>query len=82
MSILTGRELNFLSNLQKSWKGLYLSEVMRLLAEDDCPCVAPLNAHSTDRQCRPLYVFTLKLGWVNSREQGIKPRSKIEWIKM
>jgi hypothetical protein len=35
VSILTGRELDFLASLRTSWKRLYLSEVARLLTEDD-----------------------------------------------
>jgi hypothetical protein len=35
MSILTSRELEFLASLRKSWDGLYRSELVRLLKEDD-----------------------------------------------
>jgi hypothetical protein len=34
MSILTDRDLEYLANLQKGWRRLYLSEVARLLSED------------------------------------------------
>jgi hypothetical protein len=37
MSMLTGRELDFLASLRTSWHRLYLSEVERLLKEvDEC----------------------------------------------
>src|SRR5436190_23842606 len=35
MSILTGRELEFLAGLQTNWRRLYLSEIGRLLKQDD-----------------------------------------------
>jgi hypothetical protein len=35
MSILTVRELEFLARLRTSWRSLYLSEVARLLKEDE-----------------------------------------------
>src|SRR5437762_172306 len=35
MSMLTGRELEFLASLQTNWRRLYLSEVGRLLKQDD-----------------------------------------------
>ena len=34
MSILTDRDLEYLANLQKGWRRLYLSDVARLLSED------------------------------------------------
>jgi hypothetical protein len=35
MSILTGRELEFLASLRINWRRIYVSEVGRLLKEDD-----------------------------------------------
>ena len=35
MSILTGRELEFLARLRTNWRSLYLSEVARLLKKDE-----------------------------------------------
>jgi hypothetical protein len=35
MSILTGRELEFLASLRTSWSRLYWNELARLLKEDD-----------------------------------------------
>ena len=37
MSILTGRELEFLASLKTSWR-LYWNELARLLKEQDNPC--------------------------------------------
>jgi hypothetical protein len=37
MSILTGRELEFLASLRTSWSRLYCSELARLLKHGDCP---------------------------------------------
>ena len=49
MSILTDRELEFLASLKKGWRGLYWSELARLLKENDnsrdarheAPSIAP-----------------------------------------
>ena len=38
MSILTGRELEFLASLNTSWRRLYWNELVRLLKEDDNRC--------------------------------------------
>jgi hypothetical protein len=38
MTILTLRELEFLASLSTGWKGLYRSELSRLLKEDDSRC--------------------------------------------
>ena len=35
MSMLTGRELEFLASLRTNWRRLYLSEVGRLLKVDE-----------------------------------------------
>ena len=40
MSILTGRDLQFLASLRTDWRRHYLSEVARLLKEDDRACDA------------------------------------------
>jgi len=40
MSILTGRELEFLVSLKTSWKRLYCNELARLLNEAATPCEA------------------------------------------
>jgi hypothetical protein len=40
MSILTGRELEFLSSLDASWSRLYRTELARLLQTDDDRCEA------------------------------------------
>jgi hypothetical protein len=37
MSILTGRELEFLASLRTSWRRLYWNELARLLKEDHNP---------------------------------------------
>jgi hypothetical protein len=49
MSILTGRELEFLAGLRTDWRRLYLTEVECLLKEDDScdgkpevPSIVPL----------------------------------------
>jgi hypothetical protein len=49
MSILTGRELEFLASLESSWTTLYWSEFARLLKQDDVRCNARHEAHSTNR---------------------------------
>jgi hypothetical protein len=43
MSMLTGRELEFLASLQTNWRRLYLSEVGRLLKQDDT-CDGPTGS--------------------------------------
>jgi hypothetical protein len=40
MSILTGRELEFLSSLNTSWNRLYWNELARLFKEGDGSCEA------------------------------------------
>jgi len=52
MSILTGRELEFLASLQTSWRRLYWNELARLLKEDDNRCGARREAHSIAPQSR------------------------------
>jgi hypothetical protein len=59
MSILTGRELQFLASLRTGWKWLYLSKVARLLKEDDNQCAAPPETLSIDPPCKLWNVFTL-----------------------
>jgi hypothetical protein len=46
MSILTGRELEFLTSLSTSWKLLYWNELARLLKEDDGSGEARHEPHS------------------------------------
>jgi hypothetical protein len=53
MSILTGRDLQFLANLRTDWRKRYLSEVTRLLMQDNATGDAPPDAPSADRQYRP-----------------------------
>ena len=38
MSVLTGRELEFLTSLNTRWTNLYGNELARLLQEDDTRC--------------------------------------------
>ena len=38
MSILTGRELEFLASLNTSWRRLYFTELARLREEDERRC--------------------------------------------
>ncbi len=40
MSLLTGRELEFLASLNASWSRLYYKELARLLHKDDDRCDA------------------------------------------
>jgi hypothetical protein len=47
MSIFTGRDLEVLARLRTNWRRLYLSEVGRLLKEDDT-CDHQPQAPSTD----------------------------------
>jgi hypothetical protein len=49
MSILTGRELEFLSSLDASWSRLYRTELARLLQTDDDRCEARREALSIIR---------------------------------
>jgi len=46
MSILTGRELEFLASLRTSWRRLYWNELLRLLKEDHNPRDARHEARS------------------------------------
>src|SRR5438552_1412234 len=47
MSILTGRELEFLTSLNVSWAKLYRDELARLLHRVDDRCDAHHETHST-----------------------------------
>ena len=58
MSILTGRELEFLASLESSWTRLYWIEFARLLNQDDAKCSARHEAHFT--ALRQLLQFTQK----------------------
>jgi hypothetical protein len=49
MSILTGRELEFLTSLSASWSRLYRTELARLLQKNDDRCEARFDAHSIIR---------------------------------
>jgi hypothetical protein len=49
MSILTGRELEFLVHLNTGWTRLYRNELARLLKENDTRCDARHEAHSIIR---------------------------------
>jgi hypothetical protein len=49
MSILTGRELEFLASLESSWTRLYWIEFARLLNQDDAKCIARHETHFTNR---------------------------------
>jgi hypothetical protein len=53
MSILTGRELEFLASLRISWSRLYWNELARLLREDDNPCDARPEARSIAPAIQP-----------------------------
>jgi hypothetical protein len=53
MSILTGRDLQFLASLRTDWRKRYLSEVTRLLHEDDATDDGPPESPSADRPYRP-----------------------------
>jgi hypothetical protein len=46
MSILTGRELEFLASLRTGWSRLYWNELARLLKEDDDASRVRHEAHS------------------------------------
>jgi hypothetical protein len=46
MSMLTGRELEFLDSLRTSWPRLYWNELARLRKEDDDPREAQPEAHA------------------------------------
>jgi len=57
MSILTGRELEFLASLNSNWTRLYRNELARLLHKVDDPCDARHETHSiipisAARSCR------------------------------
>jgi hypothetical protein len=49
MSILTGRELEFLASLNGNWTRLYRNELARLLHKVDDPCDAHHETHSIIR---------------------------------
>ena len=49
MSILTGRELEFLASLNGNWTRLYRNELARLLHKVDDPCDARHETHSIIR---------------------------------
>jgi hypothetical protein len=49
MSILTGRELEFLTSLNGSWARLYRNELARLLHKVDDRCDAHQETHSIIR---------------------------------
>jgi hypothetical protein len=49
MSILTGRELEFLDSLSTSWPRLYWNELARLRKEDDERREAQPEAHAAKR---------------------------------
>ena len=49
MSILTGRELEFLTSLNGSWTRLYRNELARLLHKVDDRCDAHHETHSIIR---------------------------------
>ena len=49
MSILTGRELEFLASLNTGWTKLYRNELARLLKENDTRCDARHEARSIIR---------------------------------
>ena len=55
MSILTGRELEFLLSLRTSWKRLYCNELARLLREDDSRCDARHEVHCIAPAIRTLH---------------------------
>jgi hypothetical protein len=46
MSILTGRELEFLASLRTDWRRLYCNELARLLRERDNPRDTRHQAHA------------------------------------
>jgi hypothetical protein len=50
MSILTGRDLEFLDSLRTSWPRLYRNELARLEREDDTPRDARPEAHAKGLQ--------------------------------
>jgi hypothetical protein len=52
MSILTGRDLQFLASLRTDWRKHYLSEVARLLREDGTSCDVS-SEFSSERAWRP-----------------------------
>ena len=49
MSILTGRELEFLASLRTSWRTLYWNELARLLKEADNPGAADTKPTPSSR---------------------------------
>src|SRR2546423_15311780 len=62
MSMLTGRELEFLASLQTNWRRLYLSEVGRLLKQDDT--CDDLPEVPSSRQPQGKYKMTI-YGWMS-----------------
>jgi hypothetical protein len=50
MSILTGRDLEFLDSLRTSWPRLYRNELARLRNEQDTPRDAQPEVHAKGRQ--------------------------------
>lgn len=62
MSMLTGRELEFLASLQTNWRRLYLSEVGRLLKQDDT--CDDLPEVPSSRQPQGKYKMT-RYGWMS-----------------
>ena len=54
MSLLTGRELEFLASLRLSWKRLYWNELARLLNENDDRCDARHEADAIAPAIRTL----------------------------
>jgi hypothetical protein len=53
MSILTGRDLEFLDSLRTSWPRLYWNELARLRKEEDSPRSAQPEVHAKARQSGP-----------------------------
>ena len=68
MSILTGRELEFLASLESSWTRLYRIEFARLLNQDDAKCSARHEAHFTNR-------ISAAPSWLSPRRSGKATKS-------
>ena len=62
MSILTGRELEFLASLRTNWRRLYLSEFARVLKHDDTRDDQP--EAPSNRQPQGKYAMT-RYGWMS-----------------
>jgi hypothetical protein len=62
MSILTGRELEFLASLRTSWTRLYWNEFARLLKEEDNPCDARHEVRSIASAIQTLERLHSELG--------------------